>query len=269
MELADLTRPSDIVDEILKQNPNISFPIPLETIAEVVGIRDIRYTALESLEGALVANEEKSQGIIVVNQNTIPTKQRFTVGHELGHFLIPRHGHNMQCSPKDLKARPNRNSKILDIESEANLFSSKLLMPAKLITQRGFIDKVPSFENILNLKSLCDVSLQACANNYINLHGDHLAIIISKDKKISYGLNCNNNPLWLNANKGSIIPIHSHTASVDLTKVNTVTSSEVDIGTWFSPSNRLKYPETIIEETLVQENGWAATLLWIEQIEEI
>lgn len=269
MDLADLTRPKDIVDEILRQNPNISFPIPLDDIASAVGIKDVRYQPLDGLEGALVANEEKSEGIIVVNENTIPTKQRFTLGHELGHFLIPSHGHNMRCSPKDLNARQGKNSRILDIEAEANFFSSKLLMPSKLIATRGFIDTVPSFENILKLKSLCDVSLQACVNNYINLHGDYLAVIISNNRKISYGLNANNNPLWLNANKGSQIPSRSHTASVDLSKVNTITSNEVDISTWFSPNNRFEYPDTIIEETLVQENGWAATLLWIEEIEEI
>lgn len=266
IDLADLTRPKDLVDEILKQNPSISFPIPLEEIALSVGIKDVRYQPLDGLEGALVANEEKSDGIIVVNEKAIPTRQRFTLGHELGHFLIPSHGHNMKCSPKDLSARQGKNSKISDIEAEANAFSSQLLMPTKLIVERGFINPVPNFENILALKSLCDVSLQACVNNYVNFHGAYLAVVISQNRKISYGLNGNENPMWLNADKGNQVPSGSHTAAVDLAKINNITCNEVDIHTWFSPDNRYAYPDKIIEETLVQENGWAATLLWIEKI---
>jgi len=269
MELADFTSPKKIVREILNQNPDIKLPIPLKEIASTVGISDIQYKPLDGLEGALVANEEKSEGIIAINSRTIPTKQRFTLGHELGHFLIPRHGHNMKCTVKDLNKKANSKSKVLDIEAEANVFSAQLLMPPQLLTKRGLLDASPNVSNIVQLKDICDVSFQACANNYINIHGDYLAVIYSHNNIISYGLNADANPLWLNADRGKAVPRGSHTSRVDLTKYQSISSDEVDTELWFSPNNNFEYPDTLVEETYVQEDGWAATLLWVDDIEEL
>jgi Zn-dependent peptidase ImmA (M78 family) len=269
MELADFTRPKAIVKEILNQNPNIRLPIPLEEIASAVGISDIQYRALDGLEGALVANKEKSEGIIAINNKIIPSKQRFTLGHELGHFLIPRHGHNMKCTVKDLKKKAIPKSKILDIEAEANIFSSQLLMPPQLLAKRGLLDPSPNVNNIIQLKDMFDVSFQACANTYINIHGDYLAVIYSHNNIIQYGLNADINPLWLNADKARTLPRGSHTSIVDLSKCHTISADEVDTELWFSSNDNYEYPETLIEETYIQENGWAATLLWIDDIEEL
>jgi Zn-dependent peptidase ImmA (M78 family) len=269
MELADFTSPTKIVREILNQNPDIKLPIPLEEIASAAGISDINYHPLDGLEGALVANEEKTEGIIAINSNTILSKQRFTLGHELGHFLIPRHGHNMKCTVKDLKKKSSTSSKILDIEAEANVFASQLLMPPQLLVKRGLLEPSPNVSNIIHLKDICDVSFQACANNYINIHGDYLAIIYSHNKTINYGLNADTNPLWLNVDGGKAIPKGSHTSTVDLSKYQSISSDVVDTDLWFCPNNSYEYPETLVEETYVQENGWAATLLWVNYIEDI
>jgi hypothetical protein len=51
-----------------------------------------------------VANEYKTEGVILINNSKeIGTKerQRFTLGHEIGHFMIPHHGHEMSCSISD------------------------------------------------------------------------------------------------------------------------------------------------------------------------
>jgi len=269
MELADFTNPKKIVREILNKNPDIKLPIPLEDIASAAGISDIRYQSLDGLEGALVANEEKSEGIIAINNNTRQSRQRFTLGHELGHFLIPRHGHNMKCTVKDLNKKANSKSKVLDIEAEANVFSSQLLMPPQLLTRRGLLNASPNVSNIIQLTDICDVSFQACANNYINVHGDYLAIIYSHNNIINYGLNSDENPLYLNADRGKKLPRGSHTSTVDLSKHHSISTDEVDTELWFSLNNNFEYPETLIEETYVQENGWAATLLWIDDIEEL
>lgn len=269
MELADFTNPKKIVQEILNQNPDIKLPISLEEIATAAGISDIQYQSLDGLEGALVANEEKSEGIIVINNKAIPSRQRFTLGHELGHFLIPRHGHDMKCTVKDLNKKASLKSKILDIEAEANVFSSQLLMPPQLLIKRGLLDASPNINNIIQLKDICDVSFQACANNYINIHGDFLAVVISHNKIIHYGLNSDINPLWLNADKSKSVPRGSNTSTVDLNKYQSISSDEVDTELWFSPDNKYEYPDTLIEETYIQENGWAATLLWIDDIEEL
>jgi Zn-dependent peptidase ImmA (M78 family) len=101
IEFSDYIRPKEIVDEVLKQNPNIKIPIPLSEIAKNIGIVDIDYRPLGNLEGALVANEYKTEGVILINNSKeagTKERQRFTLGHEIGHFMIPRHGYKMSCS---------------------------------------------------------------------------------------------------------------------------------------------------------------------------
>ena len=75
--------------------------------------------------------------------------------------------------------------------------------------------------------------------------------------------------LFLNADKRKELPRSCHTSAVDLSKYHSTSSDEVDTELWFSPNHKFEYPDTLIEETYVQEDGWAATLLWIDDIEEL
>ena len=260
LELADYETAQDITEEIFNQNPNVKFPINLEHIASQVGISDIQYLPLEGIERALIANDVKSEGIIAISENIIPTKRRFTLAHELGHFLIPRHGHRMQCTVKDMAKRDAHNEYV-DMEAEANLFASLLLMPPKLINERQLISASSNIQNIVDLKSTFDVSLQACANNYINLHQDHLAVVYTYNRTILYGLNCDSNPFWLVANKSSSVPADSQLAKINLNSSEKFHSNEVRLSTWFSVKQESCIGKTILEETFVQENGYATTLL--------
>lgn len=265
LELADYETPETITQEIFRQNPNISLPIDLEQIASKAGITDIRYHSFDGLEGALIANEEKSNGIIAISKNIIPSKQRFTLGHELGHFLLPRHGHRMECTVKDMTKKSSRNGEPISIEAEANQFASLLLMPPSLIRQRNLISKIPSMQNILDLKEVCNVSLQACANNYVNFHDGNLAVVYTCNNVIEYGWNSDSNPLWLEAHKKSFVPKASQINSLNLSNSNSIVRSRVSAAEWFSKRHLDRLPETVIEETYIQEKGYAATLLWIEE----
>lgn len=265
IELADCETPGSLTNEIFRQNPDITLPINLEKIASEVGITDIRYHSFNGLEGALVANEEKSEGIIVISSDIIPTKQRFTLGHELGHFLLPRHGHRMECTVRDMAKREAGNGGPINIEAEANLFSSRILMPPDIIISRGLLSKVASIENVVALKTTCDVSLQASANNYINLHSEPLAIVCTHNRSILYGLNCESNSLWLCADKRATVPTTSQLRNLDLTRSDCVFRSEAPLNTWFSQSGNQQLTNSILEETYVQEKGYAITLIKINK----
>ena len=66
-------------------------PVPVAAIAAALDIVEIWTAATRGLEGALVTTEERSEGIIMVRAGATPQRRRFTVGHELGHFLNPGH----------------------------------------------------------------------------------------------------------------------------------------------------------------------------------
>jgi predicted Zn-dependent protease len=108
MELEDQKTPSDVVEEILRQNPNISYPIPLERFVELAGIESISELATDGFEGMLITNAEKSRGAIMIKAGTSPRRRRFTIAHELGHFLLPWHRlQKFSCKSSDIKDSGN------------------------------------------------------------------------------------------------------------------------------------------------------------------
>ena len=270
MELADFTRPLDIVNEIFKQNPQLGTKTPLESLAEAAGIREIRYEKLDGLEGALIANPEKSEGIIVINETVIQTRQRFTLGHELGHFLIPRHGNEMSCSLNDFYLTESRKlSAVQKIEAEANFFSEEILLPKSKFRATKEFRSEPSTKSILDLSDIFGVSFKACANRFIKLNDHPVAIVFSKDNVIDYGFRGQEIPFWLRARKGDPIPSNSLTQLYS-GKPQTIVNEEVDSGTWFDNARGYEMPESLIEEVYIQDNGYAVTLLWFEEdIEEV
>lgn len=82
--------PEGLVTLILKAAPGLTVPVPIEDLARQLDIRDIQEFATEGFEGGLVTDTARSHGVILTRKSH-PFRRRFTVGHELGHFLIPTH----------------------------------------------------------------------------------------------------------------------------------------------------------------------------------
>lgn len=79
--------PEGLVLRILKAEPTLRIPVPVEELCGKLDISSIEYEALEGLEGALITTPERESGIILVKEASHRFRQRFTIGHELGHFL--------------------------------------------------------------------------------------------------------------------------------------------------------------------------------------
>src|SRR3546814_17385657 len=75
-----------------------------------------------------MTDAEKNRGVILVKAGTRDDRRRFTVAHELGHFLMPSHRGSRQCTASDLRER-RRNNDHRRQEAEANRFAAGLLMP--------------------------------------------------------------------------------------------------------------------------------------------
>lgn len=97
-------------------------PLDVKKIAEAIQLEVIFFPFHNKLSGLL----KKEAGVIGVNQGHHPLRQRFTIAHELGHFLL---GHGLGEEHQEEivddifdKSRP--------VEREANLFASVLLMPS-------------------------------------------------------------------------------------------------------------------------------------------
>ena len=92
-------------------------------IAQQEGCR-IEYKDLEKEVSGFYKN-----GLITINKNQSPNRQRFSIAHELGHHVL--HGQTFfrteHVSKGAIQKESERGS--LQIEVEANRFASQLLMP--------------------------------------------------------------------------------------------------------------------------------------------
>src|SRR5215813_4309479 len=65
-------------------------PVPVEKIARSLGIRIDLDEVDDDLSGFLVRDEKNKRTVIGANKSHHPRRRRFTIAHELGHYLLHR-----------------------------------------------------------------------------------------------------------------------------------------------------------------------------------
>ena len=110
--------------------------------------------------------------------------QRFSVGHELGHYFLD--GHIDHILPKDGAHESHAGFVSADpYELEADQFSAGLLMPSAPF-KRALARQDPGLEIVESLADLCRTSLTATAIRYAELTDDAVAIIISTGPLVDF-----------------------------------------------------------------------------------
>jgi Zn-dependent peptidase ImmA (M78 family) len=105
----------------------------VEGVALYLGLQIERAKLGDDVSGVLVVAD--GRGIIGVNSDHSPVRQRFSVAHEIGHFLMHRNAQDLFIDKGYFAAfRDSRSSTGEDRrEREANAFAAALLMPARLV----------------------------------------------------------------------------------------------------------------------------------------
>ena len=108
-----------VLKEIENNKGNIVYPInPFELLNKKNVV--ITFSKFDNLEGILLYDLNKS--VVSINVDKPITRQRFTAAHELGHMML----HTKLKTDKFIC--PISDDKT-DIEKEADVFASNLLMP--------------------------------------------------------------------------------------------------------------------------------------------
>jgi Zn-dependent peptidase ImmA (M78 family) len=159
----------DRVMQLLSEAGITDAPVDVESIARSLGA-DVNYSpADDSLSGFLLRNEETGTAVIGVNSEQHPLRQRFTVAHELGHYLLHANERvhvDRREAGFQVKLRNETSSAGTDVEEmEANLFAAQLLMPAEFLRRdlAGY-ESLDVFEDdpLINyLKDKYQVSIRA------------------------------------------------------------------------------------------------------------
>jgi Zn-dependent peptidase ImmA (M78 family) len=170
-----------LVERLLLTHQLDSAPVDVERLAESLGINVQYQPADEDLSGFILRNRKKRGTVIGVNSTHHPNRQRFTIAHEIGHFLL----HDQEDFHVDredcgfvVRRRNEESSTGEDTdEKEANLFAAELLMPVAFLDQdiADLDDANLLDEDVLSpLARKYRVSSQALAFRLANLGYVHL-----------------------------------------------------------------------------------------------
>jgi Zn-dependent peptidase ImmA (M78 family) len=136
--MAAIDRAIILARKTLQGYPSIKGAVPVEKIAKDHGI-EIKHLDLSSdVSGAMKREGKSGKPIIIVNGTHSDVRQRFTIAHELGHFLL--HAMSPQYIDKQkVYFRDNDSSTGEDIiEVQANQFAAELLMPINSLKKDFF-----------------------------------------------------------------------------------------------------------------------------------
>lgn len=102
-----------------------------DIIAYTKSISDIELKIIplcDNISGYIEKKDDKF--IIAVNSLQSPLRQRFTLAHELGHYIL--HRNNLEGQHQDIALFRDANEDSLGIEYAANDFAAELLIPKEL-----------------------------------------------------------------------------------------------------------------------------------------
>ena len=124
------TRPVAAAKELLLKANVTKPPVPVDDLARRCGAHLVRRRFDDALSGLLI--ELGDGALIAVNNRQAPVRQRFTIGHELGHFLLEHHDRfHIDLGTNAEHGNPPG----YDWRSEraANDFAAELLMPTTMV----------------------------------------------------------------------------------------------------------------------------------------
>jgi Zn-dependent peptidase ImmA (M78 family) len=227
---------------------------PLELIKEV---------DRTGFDGALVRDMDSQKGIVLVKASTREeSRKRFTVAHEIGHFVISTHKNKENlCAGSDLESWSDR---LVPTEIEANEFAVEFLLPNKLV--KGiFPQSAPSLTAIGKVAATFQTSLTATLRRFLGVTDLACAMVwIEKERT------------WMQRSKGfgafirlDEIPFENSLAS-RLLKGQSVPDSpaEVEAGQWLNERDAEGVSQLFEHSIHLKNYGAVLTLLWIRREKE-
>lgn len=238
-------------EQFLRDEGIASLPIDVIEIAESRGILvQGKPGTAPGVSGMLVRAGDEFGILYATHINSLGF-QRFSIAHELGHYLLE--GHIDHILPKDgthvseagfTSANP--------FELEADHFAAGLLMPSTLF--QAELRKVnDGLDAIEALSGECITSLTATAIRYAELTRAAAAVIVTTGQHLDYcrlsdGIKSIKGLNWLK--KGSIVPADTETARLNaspgLIARAERSSAEIDLRTWLGGDHRVDALEEVI-----------------------
>ncbi len=219
---------------------------------------------LAGFDGMLTANASRSKWLILYNSAVRSEgRKRFTIAHEFGHYMLHTDQQDrFECSDADIETGGDRR----DIETEADLFASTLLMPLDDFRKQVASQQV-SFDLLGHCADRYGVSLTAAALRWTEIAERRAVLVASRDDHM----------LWAKSNtaafkSGAYFPTRKSTIEIPRTSVahssncaDTYQTETVKANVWFAREPNTT-PVTVM--TMVSEQyDYTLTLLLMPDAE--
>jgi hypothetical protein len=226
--------------------------LDIEAIAQHCGAT-IVYKALFGCEARIMGIDNKA--IITVNARSTLERQRFSAGHELGHWMRDRGTAAFQCNEQMFVREWSSDNP----EKRANRFASDLLLPAKIF--RPLAKEYPvTFETVQKLAAIFKMSLSATAIRLVE-YGSYPAMLV-----------CNgpNGRLWFVASstvEGRLWPVDqpgqwTRASALLSGRSRAEGPQDVRADEWIKSFRAEQY--WVKEDSILWTGGTALSLIWWE-----
>lgn len=159
-----------LLDDVGIKDPHV----PIEKVASHLNLEIVTHDFGNEISGALIIEDGKA--IIGVSPSEPEVRRRFTISHEIGHFLFHKDTSHLFIEDKKFQVlyRSEQISQDYKQEKEANHFAASILMPKsmieKIIEALNEEDYIYSDEEIIKLVAKkFKVSQPAMTYRLINL----------------------------------------------------------------------------------------------------
>jgi len=159
-------------EKILRDNGAWHVPVPIDLVAHRLNLKTEASVLGDEISGLLVV--EKKRGAIGYNSTHAPVRQRFTVAHEIGHYVmhVKDSTRSRLFIDRFVAFRDDESSAGNDWEEvEANAFGAALLMPARLVREeikKHNLD-LDDEDDLNSLAKQFNVSTSAMSYRLVNL----------------------------------------------------------------------------------------------------
>lgn len=182
VKLAEMFSAAHGVDRFPVEVP----PLALEA-ARIFGwsdpITQVKAANIKGFDGALFPGDGSKEWLLLYNEAVLsPGRVRFTQAHELGHYILHRQvRESFQCSDADML---NWSKDDKDIEGQADLFASYLLMP--LDDYRRQITATVDLDLLGHCADRYGVSLTAAILKWLQYTDEKAVLVMSNDGFINW-----------------------------------------------------------------------------------
>lgn len=253
-----MTFPAELAS-LLLEGLGIQGKPDLSSVAHRIGLR-IREMDAQGFDGTLVRALEGAKGIIGVKQSIREfSRKRFTIAHEIGHYVIPSHRKlENVCTSKMVESWREG---LYKPEIEANEFAAEFLLPGRFVREPLKL-KNPSMRTISIVASAFETSLTATARRFADLTDLPCVVIWSQRKRVKWYRRSKSMPFYLP--KESLPSEGSFAYKLFSRKLVPDDFAEVRPEAWLDRRDAERVAHLLEHSIPMTDYGAVLTFLWFE-----